>query len=93
MNTATHIFVSGIVQGVCFRAFVYENARAFNVNGWVRNLNDGRVEAFFEGSKKNIDKMIELCKIGPSGAKVTNIDINDEIYTGKFKDFTIQYRG
>ena len=45
--------------------------RAFNVNGWVRNLNDGRVEAFLrrQSKKRNIDKMIELCKIGPSGAK------------------------
>ena len=93
VNTASHIFVSGVVQGVCFRTFVQNNANALSINGWVRNLNDGRVEAFFEGNKKNVDKMIELCKIGPLGAKVINTDINYENYTGQFKDFTIRYRG
>lgn len=61
-----------------------------NVTGWVRNLPDGRVEAIFEGEKEDIDKVLEFCKKGPTGAKVTKIDALWQDFTGEFEDFKIK---
>jgi len=52
---------------------------------------DERVEAVFEGEKKNVEKVIEFCKRGPPGAKVTKVDVNWQNFTGEFKSFTIKY--
>ena len=84
-----HVFVSGKVQGVFFRSQTREEAIINNVNGWIRNLFDGRVEALFEGKKDQVDVLIEFCKRGPAGAKVTKIDVAWEIYTGEYKNFSI----
>ena len=64
-----HVFISGKVQGVFFRAFITRNATKLNLKGWVRNNRDKRVEAIFEGEEKNIKEMLELCNEGPAGAK------------------------
>lgn len=53
-----HIFVSGRVQGIFFRSSTQKKARELGLTGWVRNLQDGRVEAVFEGEKDKIEKMI-----------------------------------
>ncbi|BAW31800.1 acylphosphatase [Methanothermobacter sp. MT-2] len=91
MKVRAHVFITGRVQGVFFRYATQDVAERHNVNGWVRNLPDGRVEAVFEGEKENVEKVIEFCKIGPRGAKVTNIEINWEKYKGEFKNFKIHY--
>lgn len=85
-----HIFLSGRVQGVGFRAFIRKNANKLGVNGWVKNLQDGRVEAVFTGERKNVNKLIELVKKGPRFAKVNNIEIRDDI-DENFNDFKIKY--
>lgn len=59
------------------------------LTGWVRNLDDGRVEAVFEGTKKNLEKIIEKCKTGPRFSKVTHIDVVWEKSTGEFESFEI----
>ena len=87
-----HIFVSGKVQGVCYRAEALRRARHLNVNGWVRNLWDGRVEAVFEGPDDMVNDMIEWCKKGPVLAYVTGIDIFEEPYLGNHTDFSIHYK-
>ena len=84
------IFLSGRVQGVGFRAFIRKNARKFNVNGWAKNLNDGRVEAVFSGNKEDVDKLLELVKKGPRFAKVDNFEIKN-IKNKKFDSFEIRY--
>ena len=68
-----HIFISGNVQGVFFRAHTKEKADELGLSGWVRNTNDGRVEAVFKGPKNKIDKMIKWCWRGSPGSKVTSI--------------------
>lgn len=73
-----HIFISGRVQGVGFRHFTRKNAEALNVNGWVKNLADGRVEAVFEGSKEAVDDLIKRCKKGPAASRVENLEVNDD---------------
>ena len=84
-----HVYISGRVQGVFFRAETQRSAVGFNLTGWVRNIADGRVEACFEGKDENIDKMIEWCHIGPPAARVEEVLTEEEHYTGEFLDFSI----
>ncbi|MGQ9570152.1 MAG: acylphosphatase [Thermodesulfovibrionales bacterium] len=86
-----HLFIEGRVQGVFYRAFTRDIAHSLSLNGWVRNLRDGRVEAIFEGEKGLIEKAIKECYTGPPGARVTNIDIKWEEFKGDLKGFTIRY--
>ncbi|MEK7818067.1 MAG: acylphosphatase [Actinomycetota bacterium] len=73
----SHVYISGRVQGVFFRAWVAENARRLGLGGWVRNLFDGRVEAVFEGEPEKVDRMAALCHEGPEHARV-DIVANDD---------------
>lgn len=86
-----HIFISGRVQGVCYRAFTRELAYNLDLNGWARNLNDGRVEALFEGEKNVIEQAIKKCYIGPPGARVNDIEVHWETFVGDQKSFMIRY--
>lgn len=72
-----HIFISGRVQGVGFRHFTRKNAEALNIDGWVKNLPDGRVEAVFEGTKENVKEIIDRCRKGPSASRVNNLEVQD----------------
>lgn len=69
-----HVFVSGTVQGVYYRATTRERALERDVDGWVRNLEDGRVEAVFEGPEGAVRDMIEWCKTGSPAADVDDVD-------------------
>ena len=90
MNARAHVFVSGSVQGVFFRVETRSEAMKRNVAGWVRNTSEGRVEAIFEGEKADVEQLIDFCRRGPPGARVTEIDVQWETYTGEFKAFKIQ---
>lgn len=90
LKVRAHVLVSGRVQGVFFRVETLHEARKRNVVGWVRNSHDNRVEAIFEGQKEAVEKMIEFCRKGPAGAKVTDVAVQWQTYTGEFKDFKIQ---
>ncbi len=91
MKARAHVLVSGRVQGVFFRQGTRDLARRLGVTGWVRNLLDGRVEAVFEGEREDVESMIDFCKRGPPGAKVTKVDVRWEEYVGEFKGFRIRY--
>ena len=69
------VVISGWVQGVCFRASTQQQAQKRHVKGWVRNLNSGQVEAVFQGGMLGVEGMIERCRHGPSGARVSQIEI------------------
>lgn len=86
-----HVFISGRVQGVFFRARTREAALSLNLTGWVRNLYDGRVEAVFEGKDEDVQTMMEWCKKGPPYAIVKQVDALEEAPTGEFRDFQIIY--
>ena len=92
MKIRAHVFVSGRVQGVFFRSETSYEAKRRKVAGWVRNTSDGRVEAVFEGEKEDVEKVIDFCRRGPSGARVMKIDVRWEDYIGEFKDFKVRYR-
>ena len=83
--------VSGIVQGVFFRAAARRAAADLNLTGWVRNTDDGRVEALLEGEDDDVDKMIVWCHKGPPSARVEKVTISEEHYTGGFSDFSIKH--
>jgi acylphosphatase len=68
-----HVHVSGKVQGVYYRANTREKAREVGVDGWVRNLADGRVEAVFEGSERDVQAMLEWCHTGSPAAQVDDV--------------------
>ena len=71
MSTAIrHVTIRGRVQGVGYRAWVEQEARARNLDGWVRNRRDGSVEALFAGPAEVVSDMIALCRRGPSSARV-----------------------
>ncbi len=61
-----------------------------NIAGWVRNTFGGRVEAIFEGEKNDVEKLVEFCRSGPSGSRVTKVDVQWEEYTGEYRDFKIR---
>jgi acylphosphatase len=87
MKVRAHVFVSGRVQGVLFRAETMNEAERNHVTGWVRNMRDGRVEAIFEGEEQDVDKMIEFCTHGSPAARVMSVEVNKELYSGKYTRF------
>jgi len=89
MRRRAHLFISGKVQGVYFRANTQSEALKLGLKGFVRNLPDGRVEALFEGEEEAIEKMIAWCHRGPSGARVERVDVEWGEYRGEFEDFII----
>ena len=92
MKTAkAHLFIEGRVQGVFYRAFTRNLASKLGLNGWARNLYDGRVEAVFEGSSELIEQAIQGCWKGPAGSSVRNIEIQWGESSGEFKGFEIRY--
>ncbi|WP_435347243.1 acylphosphatase [Haloarchaeobius sp. HRN-SO-5] len=74
-RTRAHVFVSGRVQGVYYRANTEEAAGEFGVDGWVRNLDDGRVEAVFEGPEDAVEAMVEWCNEGSPRAAVEDVSV------------------
>ena len=85
------IFVTGRVQGVFFRQSTRVMAIKNNVNGWVRNLDDGRVEIVAEGEKQNIDNLTNWCKTGPANSRVDEFEFSEENYTDEFENFEVRY--
>ena len=74
-ETRAHVFVTGRVQGVYYRATTRETARERGVSGWVRNLVDGRVEAVFEGDRYVVESMVEWCHEGSPRARVDDVAV------------------
>jgi acylphosphatase len=90
-KTRAHVYVTGKVQGVFFRQNTKRQAQSHGVLGWVKNLEDGRVEAVFEGEEEAVKTMVEFCKTGPKGASVSGLDVNWEPYREEFQSFNIAY--
>ncbi len=72
------VLISGLVQNVWFRATTARRAVSAGVDGWVRNLADGRVEAVLEGNADAVNEMIDFCSRGPEMARVDRIDVVEE---------------
>ncbi|CAM6086146.1 unnamed protein product [Calypogeia fissa] len=80
-----NVIIKGKVQGVYYRNWTVDSAQQLDVNGWVRNLKDGSVEAVFSGKSANVDSLIQKCYQGPCAARVSNVEVSpwkDEVLQG-----------
>lgn len=82
-----HIYISGFVQGVGYRAYVRSKAKKIGLTGWVRNLTDDRVEAVIQGDEEDIKKLLKLLRRGPFFAKVSDTVILWEEKNEDFSEF------
>jgi acylphosphatase len=89
-NVQAHVIIQGRVQGVCFRMETHRAARRYGVSGWARNLPDGSVEAVFEGTRQQVEQILEWCRKGPPFARVDKVDVKRKSAAGKFDGFSIK---
>ena len=85
-----HLEIEGRVQGVYFRASTVAQAQRFGVTGWVRNCPDGSVEVLAEGARESIEKLIEWCRRGPEGARVSRVQIEWKQAESTFAGFGVR---
>lgn len=84
-----HIIVTGLVQGVYYRATARQEARALGITGWVKNRPEGTVEAMAEGEKNKVEQFIEWCRQGPPDSQVSSVQVEWEDTMGGYRDFRI----
>lgn len=85
-----HVFISGTVQGVGYRQFVKSNARKMSLTGWVRNTEDGGVEAIFQGKEDVIELIVEICRKGPFLSEVKHVGFEWEETDTVYESFAIK---
>jgi acylphosphatase len=90
MKIARKFIISGMVQGVGFRFFTQRSAARHQVRGYVRNLEDGRVEALAEGDAKSVQAFLEDLTTGPTYAQVEDIEETVLEPQGLFSSFLIE---
>ena len=90
MKVNVHVMISGRVQGVWFRSSTRQKAEQLGIKGWVRNTSDGCVEAVFEGHEELVREIVEWCYHGPPMAKVSNVEVKKQEYTGNFDSFSVK---
>lgn len=92
MNQArAHLVITGRVQGVFYRAYARDQAESLYLSGWVRNRPDGAVEAVVEGEAANVDLFIDWCRQGPPSARVEQVELERQDYSGEFQGFAVRY--
>ena len=84
-------YVSGRVQGVGYRYFVYKYASHLGLTGWVRNLKDGRVEVLAEGPAEVLESLLAELERGPGGSRVSEVKANWSPASGEFNLFSIEH--
>lgn len=89
MKTRLKVRIKGRVQGVGYRAFVNQKANDYGLAGWVRNMENGDVEAIFEGDNEDVRLMVKACQEGPRTAKVENVQVFDQDNSGEYEEFQI----
>ncbi|MCK5098124.1 MAG: acylphosphatase [Desulfobacteraceae bacterium] len=85
-----HVVISGIVQGVFFRVETAKAAKENNITGWVQNLDNGNVEAVFEGTREDVDKVVDWCHQGSASAFVNNVETKEQSPLSDFDKFEIR---
>jgi acylphosphatase len=83
--------IYGQVQGVSYRWHARHLAQTLGIKGWVRNNRDGSVEVTAEGSRSNLEKLLQWCERGPAYAKVENLRSKWDRATGEFEGFSVRY--
>lgn len=85
-----HVRVSGMVQGVYYRAYTMAKAKELGVKGWVKNIPGGGVEAVLEGERREVGELLSQMKSGPAGAMVSGMEVS-ELKCKGYQDFKIIY--
>jgi len=91
MTDQLHVFISGRVQGVSFRDATRRRAMKSGVTGWVRNLDDGRVEAVFQGDPDATHALADWCGKGPVHAEVDEVIVKREPAETAYDSFEIRF--
>jgi len=86
-----HAIVSGIVQGVNFRYYTARQAQSLGMTGWVTNRWDGTVEVVAEGTRAQLQALLDWLGRGPPSATVTGVQADWEKATGEFRSFNVQH--
>lgn len=89
VSVRRHLIVHGRVQGVFFRAATRDEAVAAGVAGWVRNREDGSVEAVFEGPPDAVERLVAFARGGPPHAQVDDVEVREEAPEG-LRDFDVR---
>jgi acylphosphatase len=85
------IVVSGIVQGVGYRSFALRQGSSLNLNGYVRNTLDGRVEVEVEGDRGDIERFVSILREGPRAAQVSDVRIEWKEHGGELNGFRVAF--
>lgn len=85
-----HLLIKGRVQGIFYRATAKKVAKNLEITGWIKNINDGNVEALVTGTELLMQNFIAWCRSGPQGAHVTDVIISEQPET-EFEKFTIDH--
>ena len=85
------VLISGKVQGVGFRNFTQMNAKQLGINGYAKNLPNGKVEVVAEADKARLDALVALLEKGPRFARVDSLEVDERPFTGEYKTFGIRY--
>jgi acylphosphatase len=85
-----HLRIHGFVQGVFYRASARRQAAALGLDGFVRNRDDGSVEVVAEGEEAAVDELIAWCRLGPPGARVTDVEVERGPATGELRGFSVR---
>jgi len=88
MKKSRRFFITGTVQPVFFNRFIKDNADNLKIVGFVRALEDGRIEIFIEGNTDAVAQMTQICKRGPPHSQFRNVEEKEERYQG-FTDFKV----
>ncbi len=86
-----YVLISGKVQGVHFRNFTRSNAKQLGINGYAKNLKNGKVEVVAEGDKLQLDALLKKLRQGPPASRVDDVKIEERAFTDEYKSFSIKY--
>jgi acylphosphatase len=89
MSKAVDVRITGMVQGVSFRAYTRRQADGLGVTGWVRNEPDGAVAGHFEGPERAVDALVAWCRHGPAYAEVDDVAVTEAEFSGA-TDFSVR---
>lgn len=92
MSTRARVNIRGVVQGVGFRFWTKGEATSRGLSGWVRNLDDGSVEALFEGEETAVKEMIEVSHQGPKYSEVNEVQTEIEEGEAQFEEFLVRFK-
>ena len=91
VKQCVHILVTGKVQGVFFRQATKVIAIKNNVTGWVKNLENTKVEILLEGDDQNVNSVVDWCLNGPANSRVDEIKIDQQEFSGQYSNFEVRY--